>query len=229
MNPGSCPYHEPHTFWKASGFPSHSSSSCTGWTSTAASCLFSRQVGKAILHLSEALTSCPAPCWTGGGTLMSPLKRQRKGHGVTWLICTSPSCNPTCNSRCVWLIPGTLTQHSYTTLARSWAASREAEGRAAGRPDVLPRSWELTRALSRTAEHVGFGTGHRGKAPSQSRTLAPHTLQFHKLCHFFFFLGGYLGLEVMNYGPYQLNILFCKLPLWKLLSLLSPSLVKNRE
>lgn len=133
-------------------------------------------------------------------SLTSPFKSQRKGHGTTWLICTNPSCNPTCNSRCLWL---TVPWHSYTTLLHN--ACQELgclpggweEGQAAGRPGdggSLPRSWELMGALSGIAELVGFGTGHRGKAPSQSerdpQDTSPSCLPFHKLWHFnFFFLG----------------------------------------
>lgn len=120
---------------------------------------------------SLPFTDCP---------LTSPFKSQREGHRVTWLIRTSPSCNPTCNTSYLWLIPGTLIQHSYTTLAGSWAVSRE-------RSLVLTRGegcWQtrgqvgscpgpgMQQGASEGAERDSrahrFCNGVQGKAPAQS-------------------------------------------------------------
>lgn len=147
-------------------------------TSTAASCVFSRQerVGRRILHLSEALTSHRAPCSSPDYPLACPFESQRGDHDATRLICARPSCNPICNARYLSLAHP---RHPYTTLLYNarcfWLAGRREalcweEGRAARRPrgrckptQVLGCNGEQGRVQSGRAEHTGFVMGHRRK------------------------------------------------------------------
>lgn len=163
-----------------------------------------------------------APCSSPDHPLACPLKARGRATGQPGSSAQVPAVTLTCNIQYLWLIPGTLIQHSYTTLAVPGSPGaglpprREAlcpeEGRDAGRPGdgvgACPGP-RMQRGAGEDAE--GDSRAHRvcngaqGKAPARSDRTPPGWQPL-TLCPgtsygTFVFLGGYLGLGVMNASP----------------------------
>lgn len=140
-------------------FPLSSQLPQAAWgTGTAASCPCSRQewVGEKGLCAFQKHWQATQLLALHRTVPWLPFKSLRQGHGVTWLIPTSPSCNPTCSTQYLCLIPSTLIQRSYTTHPVSGSPGAggclQGEKPCAGRRGgllaglgaggSLPRSWD---------------------------------------------------------------------------------------